>query len=308
MARGQPIVTRFAPSPNGRLHLGHAYSALFAARFAARRGGRFLLRIEDIDHTRAREQFVQAIFDDLRWLGVRWEEPVWRQRERMAHYHAALTRLKEMGLLYPCFCTRRRMRAVIAGRPDWPRDPAGAPLYPGTCRHLPAAEREERLAAGDEHAWRLDMSEALRTAARLLHGKPVSWREEGVGPQGETGLVVADPAAFGDVVLGRKDIGVSYHVAVVIDDAAQGVSHVTRGHDLFAASAVHRLLQVLLGLPEPAYAHHRLITDAAGRKLAKRRASTALAELRAQGVTPEDVRRALALENAMPDDPQAQGP
>ena len=293
MVAHPPIVTRFAPSPNGRLHLGHAYSALFAARFAARHGGRFLLRIEDIDHTRAREEFVRAIVDDLRWLGLTWEEPVWRQRDRMGHYRAALKRLTGMGLLYPCFCTRRQLHAAIEGKPHWPRDPDGAPLYPGTCRHLPAAERDERLAAGEEHAWRLDMSRALQVAGAMLNGAALSWHEEGAGPQGETGRVVADAAAFGDVVLGRKDIGVSYHVAVVIDDAAQGVTHVTRGRDLFAATAVHRLLQVLLKLPEPTYVHHRLITDDAGRKLAKRRASTPLAEWRARGMTPEDVRRML---------------
>ena len=293
MVAQPPIVTRFAPSPNGRLHLGHAYSALFAARFAARHGGRFLLRIEDIDHTRAREEFVQAIVDDLRWLGLRWEEPVWRQGDRMSHYRAALKRLADMRLLYPCFCTRRRLHAAIEDTPHWPRDPDGAPLYPGTCRHLSAAERDEQLAAGEEHAWRLNMSRALQVADAMLNGAALSWHEEGAGPQGETGRVVADAAAFGDVVLGRKDIGVSYHVAVVIDDAAQDVTHVTRGRDLFAATAVHRLLQVLLELPEPTYVHHRLITDDAGRKLAKRRASTPLAEWRARGMTPEDVRRML---------------
>ncbi len=297
------IITRFAPSPNGRLHLGHAYSALRVWQFASIRGGQALLRIEDIDTTRAREEYVRAIHDDLSWLGLDWPRPTRRQHEHVAEYCAALERLRAMGLLYPCRCTRRALRATVGNRDDWPRDPDGAALYPGTCR--PASTRVARDAeAPCRHlgwrpgrdplppAWRLDMRRALRLA-REKTGGPLAWREEGAGPAGEHGEITAHPEHWGDVILGRRDIGVSYHIAVVVDDAAQGITHVVRGQDLFHATAIHRLLQVLLDLPAPVYAHHALITDTQGRKLAKSRASTPLAELRARGVRPEEVRRML---------------
>ncbi len=280
--------TRFAPSPNGELHVGHAFSALFSERFARERGGRFLLRIEDIDTTRTREHFVEGILEDLRWLGLDWEEPVRRQSRHMDDYSAITERLKKEGLLYPCFCTRRQISARLEGRDGWPRDPDGRPLYPGTCRHLSAAEREARIAAGEEHAWRLDMNAALRRISQ-----PLEWREEGSGPAGERSRITADPARWGDVILARKDIGTSYHVAVVADDALQGITHVTRGQDLFHATAVHRLLQELLGLPEPVYVHHPLVTDDSGRKLSKRFRDRSLRSLREGGADPAELRRAL---------------
>ena len=288
------VVTRFAPSPNGRLHLGHAYSALFAARFAQAHGGRFLLRMEDIDVTRARPEFVIGIFEDLRWLGLTWPEPVLFQSAHLQDYCRALHALRRMGLLYPCHCTRRQVRANTP--PDAPRDPDGAPLYPGTCRHrqhdgstAPCADIGWR--PGMEPmppAWRLDMDKALALAERKAGGT-LTWREEGAGPHGESRRIAAEPWRWGDVILGRRDIGVSYHVAVVVDDARQGVTHVTRGQDLFHATAIHRLLQVLLELPEPVYVHHRLITDVEGRKLSKSAGDTALATLRAQGMRPADI-------------------
>ena len=287
------IVTRFAPSPNGPLHVGHAYSALFAARYARERGGRFLLRIEDIDFTRTREEHVRGIIEDLRWLGIEWDGPVRRQSRHMAQYRRRLETLRETGLLYPCFCSRRDIRSALEGRRDVPRDPDGRPLYPGTCRDMDPASRRARLEAGETPAWRLDMRRALEVlAARGV--ETLSWREEGGGPGGERGRVVADPGRWGDVILGRRDIGVSYHVAVVHDDAAQGVTHVTRGRDLFHATALHRLLQVLLGLPEPVYVHHPLITDATGRKLSKRYRDRSLKSLRAEGLAAAELRRMLA--------------
>ncbi len=290
---GTETVTRFAPSPNGELHVGHAYSALFAERWARRHGGRFLLRIEDIDFTRTREEYVQGIFADLAWLGLSWEEPVRRQSAHMEDYRARLRQLQEMGLVYPCFCSRRKVQAAVAARgANWPRDPEGRPLYPGTCRHLDHAERAARLAAGEEHAWRLDMEAAAHFAEQRLRA-PISWQEEGTGPDGETGRIAFDPRRWGDVVVGRKDIGVSYHLAVVHDDALQGVTHVTRGQDLFHATAIHRLLQVLFDLPEPVYVHHRLITDETGRKLSKRFRDRSLRALREEGISPQELRTAL---------------
>ncbi len=301
----QEVVTRFAPSPNGWLHAGHAFSALFAASFAQRHGGRFLLRIEDIDFTRARDEFVRGIFDDLAWLGLRWEEPVRFQRPHTALYCRALRRLREMGVLYPCHCTRRALRAATAAD-DWPRDPDGAPVYPGTCRVLAGADSDAPCARLGEWplreplppAWRLDMNRALALAHDKLNGAPLTWREEGEGPHGERGLLRADEGEldvrrWGDVILGRRDIGVSYHVAVVIDDALQGITHVTRGQDLFHATAIHRLLQVLLDLPEPAYVHHRLITDAEGRKLSKSAGDRSLKALRESGVSARELKAAL---------------
>ena len=272
-------VTRFAPSPSGYLHLGHAYSALFAARAAAEAGGRFLLRIEDIDRGRARPDFEAAIFEDLAWLGLTWEEPVLRQSEGMDHYRAALETLQRQGLVYPCFCTRKEIAAEIARAGAAPHGPQAA-LYPGTCRNLSADEREARRAEGRSYALRLDLAAALETATA---SGPLSWRDR------ERGIQVCDPRAEGDVVLARKDLGTSYHLSVVVDDAAQGVTLVTRGADLFEASHLHRLLQALLGLPAPDYHHHRLVTDETGKRLAKRHDSLTLGSLRAAGQSPTEV-------------------
>lgn len=282
-------VFRFAPSPNGLLHLGHAYSALLDHALARGLGGRFLLRLEDIDTTRCRPEFEAAIMADLAWLGIGWDEEPRRQSQHFAAYGAALERLKAMGLVYPSFLGRGEIRARVAalesdGR-SWPRDPDGAPHYPGDERDLDAATRAARIAGEPHVVWRLDTRRALARVGAL------AWRETGAGPAGETGRIAADPAAWGDPVLARWEVPTSYHLSVVVDDAVQGVTHVVRGRDLFHATSLHRLLQVLLGLPEPVHHHHRLVSDAAGRKLAKSAADTALAELRAAGATADDVRR-----------------
>ena len=273
------IVTRFAPSPTGLLHLGHAFAALRAAEA----GNRFLLRIEDIDTARAREEFVTAIFEDLTWLGLRWEEPVLRQSTRFEAYRAALARLEADGLLYPCFCTRKEIAEEIARASEAPHGPEG-PLYPGTCRHLSATERARKLASGASYALRLDAAKAADLAGEL------EFLEQGAGPNGEHGIIAVKPMLFGDVVLARKDTPSSYHLAVVVDDAFQGVTLVTRGNDLFAAAHVQRLLQALLALPAPAYAHHRLILDGQGRKFSKRDKAVTLCDLRAHGETPASIR------------------
>lgn len=273
-------ITRFAPSPSGLLHLGHAYAALFAAR-AAGPDGRFLLRIEDIDADRARPEYEAAILDDLAWLGLAWEQPPRRQSDHLADYAAALASLEARGLVYPCFCTRKEIAAEIARAGAAPHGPAEQ-VYPGICRRLSTAERAQRRAAGERAALRLDMARAL-AEAEDRHGGPVTWHDRGAGTQR------CDPLPQGDVVLARKDLGTSYHLAVVVDDAAQGVTLVTRGADLFEATHVHRLLQALLGLPEPQYHHHRLITDAQGQRLAKRSDALSLRALRERGLSPADV-------------------
>jgi glutamyl-Q tRNA(Asp) synthetase len=288
-----PPVFRFAPSPNGYLHLGHAWSALMNAELARAASGRLLLRIEDIDATRCRPEYEAAIYEDLAWLGLGWEKPVRRQSEPLDEYRAALARLEGMGLIYPAFESRAEIARLVAEREahgSWPRDPDGAPLYPGSAKTMTAAERARRMAAGEPYALRLDMQ-----VARGRIG-PLSWLESGAGPEGETGTVQADPARWGDVILARKDTPGSYHLAVVVDDAAQGVTDVVRGHDLFHATSVHRLLQALLGLPAPRYHHHRLLLDADGRKLSKSTKATGLRELRAQGLTPSDIRRLIGLD------------
>lgn len=287
-------VFRFAPSPNGRLHLGHALSALLNADLARAAGGRLLLRLEDIDTARCTPAFEAAILEDLAWLGIAWEEPVRRQSEHFDDYRTALARLAGMGLLVASFATRREIAvaaeaAAAAGRP-WPVDPDGAPCFPGDAAILAPDEIARRRADGAPAAERLAMAAGLAHLAGSL-----DWRETGVGPAGETGRVIARPEAWGDVVLARKEVPTSYHLAVVVDDALQGVTHVVRGRDLFHATSVHRLLQALLGLPAPAYHHHRLITDADGRKLAKSSRDTALADLRAAGATPADIRRLVGL-------------
>jgi glutamyl-Q tRNA(Asp) synthetase len=293
-------IFRFAPSPNGYLHLGHALSALVNLDMARAAGGRLLLRIEDIDTTRCRPEFESAIHEDLAWLGLAWEEPVRRQSEHFDAYAAALAQLQSQGLIYPSFESRAEIAAQIAVRAqgrNWPRDPEGTPLYPGSARALPASERERRMRAGEPYALRLDMAAALARAGALSpHGVwAATWSETGAGPEGETGSIAADPARWGDVVLGRKETPASYHLAVVVDDARQGVTHAVRGRDLFWATSVHRLLQTLLGLPTPAYHHHGLVLDADGRKLSKSTSATALRVLRAGGVTPADIRRMIGL-------------
>lgn len=274
------IVTRFAPSPTGLLHLGHAYAAIKAS--AA--GERFILRIEDLDTARCREEFVAAILEDLRWLGIGWQEPVLRQSKRTTTYRAALHKLDALGLAYPCFCTRKD----IAQAAEAPSGPDG-PLYPGTCRKLTQTQRAERLTSGMPHAIRLDVTKAAERAGAL------TFLEQGRGVNGETGTIRVRPQLFGDIVLARKDLPASYHLAVVVDDAHQGVTLVTRGEDLLPASHVQRLLQVLLDLPEPHYEHHRLILDDAGKKFSKRDKSIALRALREDGWTPEKIRSTLRL-------------
>lgn len=286
-------VFRFAPSPNGEPHLGHAYSALLNARMAEAAGGRFLLRIEDIDTTRCTPEFEEAIYRDLSWLGIVWEEPVRRQSDHFADYARALDRLVDAGLAYPSFLSRGEARAIVAeaeaGGRRWPRDPDGVPLFPTVERRLGDAGRR-RIEAGEPYAWRLDVEAALAQAGRPLH-----WNEEGAGPAGETGRIAADAAAWGDVVIARKEAPTSYHLSVTVDDALQGVTHVVRGRDLYHATAVQRLLQRLLGLPEPVYFHHGLILGDDGRKLSKSRGDTGLAALRAAGLTPADVARMVGL-------------
>lgn len=277
----QPVF-RFAPSPNGLLHLGHAHSALLNFAMARHSGGRFLLRIEDIDPDRCRSEFEAAVYDDLHWLGLDWEVPVRRQSEHFGEYAAALAPLTAQGFTYPCFCSRSQIAAAVFGREDWPLDPDGAPHYPGTCRQLAPKIQHQRLGKGDAAAVRLDVGRALATLPRLLE-----WTEEGAG---RTRSEPARPERWGDVVLARKDVPTSYHLSVVCDDALQGVTHVVRGADLFEATAIHRLLQHLLGLPAPRYCHHALLLDGHGRKLSKSLASRSLASLRDAGVTPDHVR------------------
>jgi glutamyl-Q tRNA(Asp) synthetase len=285
-----PPVFRFAPSPNGYLHLGHAFSALLNADLARQAGGRLLLRIEDIDAARCRPQYEQAIYRDLAWLGIEWEKPVRRQSEHFDAYREALAKLGAMDLVYPAFESRADIARMVAGRGDaWPRDPDGAPLYPGRRDAMTGAERSARREAGEPHALRLDM------AAALSRTGPLRWREEGAGPKGEIGIVEARPEVWGDVVLARKEVPTSYHLSVVVDDALQGVTQVVRGMDLFWSTSVHRLLQALLGLAQPGYRHHRLILDAGGSKLSKSTRSTALWELRAAGATPADIRRQVGM-------------
>lgn len=272
--------TRFAPSPTGRLHLGHAFSALTGWDLARASGGAFLLRIEDIDRTRCRPDFEAAILADLRWLGLSWPEPVLRQSERQPLYARALDRLEALGLTYPCRCSRAEIRAALAA----PQEGAATPVYPGTCRGRPMAER------GPGDAVRLDLGRALALAG------PLGFTETGPLRPGRHAVDGADLLArLGDVVLARRDIGTAYHLAVVVDDAAQAITHVVRGADLWEATPLHRLLQALLGLPEPVWHHHALIRDAEGRRLAKRDDARSLAQLRAEGAGPADIRRLVGL-------------
>ena len=278
MSAGE-IVTRFAPSPTGYLHLGHVRSALEGWRAARQSGGRFLLRLEDIDRGRCRDEYAAAILEDLIWLGIGWDGPVRLQSEHFDDYRRALARLEQLGVLYPCFCTRREIQAEIARAGGAPQGEAG-PLYPGTCRKLDLVDRIAKKRAGLDFALRLDLARAL-----ALMG-PLDWIEEGGGSPRR---VTADPAMLGDVVLARKDTPASYHLAVTVDDALQGVTLVTRGEDLAPATHIHRLLQALLGLPTPHYRHHPLLTDAAGRRLAKRDRALTIRAMRASGMRPSAV-------------------
>jgi glutamyl-Q tRNA(Asp) synthetase len=275
------------------LHLGHALSALLNADQAKAAAGRLLLRIEDIDETRCRPEFEAAIDEDLAWLGVAWERPVRRQSEHFEDYRAALARLESMGLIYPSFESRAEIAHSVAEREAggrWPCDPDGAPLYPGNAKKLSLAARQRRIAAGEPYALRLDM------AAALVRTGPLTWMETGAGPSNETGNIAANPAVWGDIILARKEMPASYHLAVTVDDAAQGVTDVVRGRDLFHATAIHRLLQALLGLTAPGYHHHRLILDSDGSKLSKSTSATGLRELRTRGVPVADMRKLVGLD------------
>ncbi len=290
-------VFRFAPSPNGHLHLGHALSALLNARAATALSGRLLVRVEDIDQTRCTPELERDMFEDLSWLGLHWEEPVLRQSEAFAHYRAALERLQDMGLVYPAYLTRAEIKAFVSSREAagevWPRDPDGAPLYPGDAAVLSQAERESRAESDAPFALRLDMKKALDRI-----GGPLSWNETGAeGPSlfDKVHEVPVDAADWGDVILARKDTPTSYHLSVVVDDARQGISDVLRGKDLYHATSVHRVLQELLGLPAPRYRHHRLILDEDGRKLSKSDRDTSLKSLREAGMTHMELRRRIGL-------------
>jgi len=281
-----PAVFRFAPSPNGALHLGHAYSAIVNYELARQTGGRFLLRTEDIDTERCSPALERGILEDLEWLGLEWDGPVRRQSEHFEEYRAALDTLEEEGLVYRAYLSRSEIRRLVEAKENepggWPRDPDGAPLYPGG--------RQETGDEAEPYVLRLDMKRAIERI-----GLPQGWEESGAGPSGETGSITADPAAWGDVVLARRDTPTSYNLSVVIDDALQGVTHVVRGRDLFHATSVHVVLQELLGLARPHYLHHELVLAEDGRKLSKSNRDTSLKALREAGVTPGDIRRMIGL-------------
>lgn len=281
------VVTRFAPSPSGLLHLGHAYSALRAHDFAREMGGRFLLRIEDIDFNRCKPAFEPLILEDLEWLGISWEEPVRRQSQHIADYEEVVSQLDRMGLIYPCFCTRKEILAEIERSGGAPHGKEG-PVYPGTCRPLELEERQQRIEGGQSYALRLDLDACLER----VEMDSLGWNDIEQGPQRPDRMTWDE---IGDVVLVRKDIGTSYHIAVVCDDALQGVSHVVRGLDLLDSTPIHRLLQALLELPHPEYLHHSLIRDEQGKRLAKRDESFSLVSMRDQGITPAEIRQRLQL-------------
>ena len=287
-------VFRFAPSPNGELHLGHALSAVLNGEWAARTDGRFLLRIEDIDLERCTPEYEQGIYDDLAWMGIGWEKPPRRQSEHFAEYKTVLDLLIRDELVYPSFMSRSEIRAFISEaetpRKPWPRDPDGVPLYPGADRELSSRERRRRVASGTPYSWRLDVAAALGRVAG-----PLSWTEFVAEFSDVTQMIHAHPAQWGDVVLARRDVPTSYHLSVVVDDAAQGVSHVVRGRDLLLATSIQRLLQELLGYPAPAYFHHPLVEGPDGRKLSKSENDTGLKRLRGSGAKPADIRRMVGL-------------
>ena len=272
------VITRFAPSPTGLLHKGHAYSALMAQNYAKEHGGLFILRIEDIDTTRCKQKFTDAIYDDLKWLGLKWPEPVRIQSAHFDDYKQALDSLKTMGLLYPCFCTRKDIKEEIARSPKAPHGPEGA-LYPGTCRQLSESERTAKIGAGTDHAWRLDIDKSIQ-CLQAQNKWPLKWQDS----DGKSHI--ADPLSLGDVVLARKDTPTSYHLSVTVDDAMQGITHVIRGTDLLHTTHIHVLLQTLLGLPTPIYLHHKLLLDEDGNRFAKRHKSMTLQSLRQKGVDP----------------------
>lgn len=281
----QPVF-RFAPSPNGHLHLGHAYSALLNEKMARESGGRFLLRIEDIDPIRCRPEFESAIYEDLAWLGLRWENPVRRQSDHFADFSAALQQLTAMGLIYPSFMSRSQIRQAVAAKGKlWPNDPSGGPHYPGDERDLDPAVTARRVASGENHSLRLNMTKAVSVAGRAL-----TWIETA---SGKAERVACDPAAWGDIVLARKETPTSYHLSVTVDDALQGITHVVRGMDLYHSTSIHRLLQTLLNLPEPLYHHHRLISGDNVPKLSKSAQSPSLRDMRREGVTPSQVKAKL---------------
>lgn len=294
-----PAVFRFAPSPNGELHLGHAYSVLVNHQMARQAGGEFLLRIEDIDQARCTREYERQIEDDLAFLGVDWDVAPRRQSEHFADYAAALEALADAELIYPGFMSRGEIRAFAQRYEDdeatpWPRDPDGAPLYPALDRDLSSRQRERKMRDGERFAWRLDTAKAVATLGTL------TFAETGLAPEAGGGEIVAQPLEWGDVVLGRMETPTSYHLSVVVDDAVQGVTHVVRGRDLFPATSIHRLLQALLGLPVPRYHHHELILGPDGRKLSKSAGDTAIRALREAGLGAEDIRRMVGLPAAPP--------
>ncbi|MBO37653.1 MAG: tRNA glutamyl-Q(34) synthetase GluQRS [Rhodospirillaceae bacterium] len=272
------VVTRFAPSPTGFLHIGHAYAALCAYNYSKIHGGKFILRIEDIDEDRCREKYVKAIYEDLDWLGLSWEQPVRKQSNHFDEYKVALKKLDSLGLLYPCFCTRRDIRDEIKRAGGAPHGPEG-PIYPGTCKSIPIKRRDLKLTAGQPHAFRLDIEKALKLVGNQ------KWLEFNKGHQ------TAKPEVFGDIVIARKDIPTSYHLSVTVDDAIQGITLVTRGEDLATATSLHCLLQSLLGLDTPAYLHHPLIMEDNGKKFSKRDNSTTIRALRLSGKSPKDIKK-----------------
>lgn len=273
----KPYVTRFAPSPSGLLHKGHAYSAHMAYAAAKENGGRFLLRIDDIDTGRCKQEYTEAIYEDLAWLGLSWEQPVRFQSQHFADYQQAFETLKRMGLMYPCFCTRKDIRDEIARAKRAPHGYEG-PIYPGICRGLGETEQTARIESGTPHAWRLDLSKALKQ----IKG-PLVWHDK------LQGAVTAKPEGLGDTVLARKDIATSYHLSVVVDDAQQGITHIVRGEDLFHTTHIHIVLQKLLGLPTPQYHHHGLLLDSDGERYAKRNKSATLRDLRENGADPSEL-------------------
>ena len=290
------MITRFAPSPTGPLHLGHAYSAILAHDMARAAGGKFLLRIEDIDQSRARPEWERMIYDDLAWLGLNWEVPVMRQSERLDAYSQALDRLWDDGLLFPCTCSRKDIAAATSAPQEGVTMGPDGIIYPGTCRPDPRTPPEGPRPR-DQHL-RLFMAKAAERACAATESR--GFREEGNGPSGERGWIGIDPQTLvdgiGDVVVARRDMGTSYHLSVVVDDAAQDISHVVRGEDLFEATAIHVMLQRLLKLPTPIYHHHRLVRDENGKRLAKRDDARAISTYRAEGASPDDIRRMVGLD------------
>jgi glutamyl-Q tRNA(Asp) synthetase len=278
---------RFAPSPTGELHLGHALSALTGQLWAERLGARFLLRIEDIDTGRSREHFIEQIFEDLAWLRITWHEPALRQSDRFDIYRAATYKLRELGLLYPCFATRSEINAAAARLPGHPTDPDGAPIYPGLSKWMPDDEVTRRKAAGEPFALRIDMQRAVTVAHETTGEAAITYTA--LAPDGAPRQLIAHPERWGDAVIVRKEVPTSYHLAVVVDDACQGITHVTRGLDLEAATDLHRLLQILLGLPAPKYHHHRLLLEQNGRKFSKSDNAVSLRALRENGATWDDI-------------------